>query len=135
MNENELSHVIIGAAIEVHKELGGPGLLEDLYEEALCAELEIRRIRLQRQVEVPVVYKNTRLKKKYRIDVLVEDRVIVEAKATEQHNPVFEAQCLTHLRLTGHKLGLVINFGQKYLKDGIHRVVNGLKDESYHVDS
>ena len=93
-----------------------------------CAELEMRGISVGRQLEIPVYYKRRRLKKNYRLDVLVEDLVIVEAKSTEEHNSIYEAQCLTHLRLTQKKLGLVINFGQKYLKDGIHRVVNGLNE-------
>ena len=128
MSENELSHVIIGAAIEVHKEFGGPGLLEDMYEEALCFELELRGIEVARQIEVPVFYKGRQLKKKYKLDVLVGGKVIVEVKATEFDNPVYQAQCRTHLMLTGKKLGLVINFGERYLKDGVHRVVNGLPD-------
>ena len=128
MKENELSHVIIGAAIEVHKELGGPGLFEDIYEESLCAELALRGIRVERQIEIPVVYKGKRLNKKYRLDVLVEDLVIVEIKATEEHDPIYEVQLLTHLRLTDKRLGLLINFGQKYLKNGIHRIVNGLAE-------
>lgn len=125
-DENDLSNIIIGAAIEVHKELGGPGLLEDVYEEALCHELSMRGLRVDRQIEVPVVYKGQQLKRKYRLDVLVEELVIVEAKATEDDHPIHRTQCLTHLRLTNRKLGLVINFGKKFLKDGIHRVVNGL---------
>ena len=111
MTENELSREIIGAAIEVHRELGGPGLLESIYEEALCAELELRGIRCQRQVDVLVVYKGRNLKKLYRLDLLVEELVIVEAKAVDQEHPIHLAQCLTHLRITGKKLGLVINFG------------------------
>jgi GxxExxY protein len=126
--ENALSRTIIGAAIEVHKELGRPGLLEDMYEEALCAELKLRGISADRQIEVPVFYKRRRLNKNYRLDLLVENLVIVEVKSTEQHNAVLESQCLTHLRLTQKQLGLVINFGQRFLKDGIHRVVNGLKE-------
>lgn len=129
MGENELSRIIIGAAIEVHRELGGPGLFEDIYEEALCAELDLRGIRVQRQVEVPVFYKGRRLNKNYRLDVLVENLVIVEAKATEKHHEIYEVQCLTHLRLTGKRLGLLINFGQQYVKNGIHRIVNGLPDD------
>lgn len=128
MTENELSREIIGAAIEVHRELGGPGLLESIYEEALCAELELQGIRCQRQVDVLVVYKGKKLEKLYRLDLLVEELVIVEAKAVDQEHPIHLAQCLTHLRITGKKLGLVINFGQKFVKDGIHRVVNGLSD-------
>ena len=126
MTENELSHEIIGAAIEVHKELGGPGLLESIYEEALCAELDLRHIPSQRQIEVPVFYKGRSLEKRFRLDLLVAELVIVEAKAVEEFNAVYLAQCLTQLRVTGKKLGLVINFGEKYVKDGIHRVVNGL---------
>jgi GxxExxY protein len=128
MKENELSHVIIGAAIEVHKELGGPGLFEDIYEEALCAELALRGIHIERQIEIPVVYKGKRLNKNYRLDVLIDDLVIVEIKATEEHHSIYKVQLLTHLRLTNKKLGLLINFGQKYLKNGIHRIVNGLQE-------
>ncbi|MFQ5733957.1 MAG: GxxExxY protein, partial [Planctomycetaceae bacterium] len=115
MSENELSHAIIGAAIEVHK-VFGPGLLEDIYEEALCFELESRDVSVTRQVELPVFYKEHRLNKTYKLDVLVADLVIVECKSLVQDNPVFRAQCLTHLRITGKKLGLVINFGERYLR-------------------
>jgi GxxExxY protein len=128
MNENELSHLIIGAAIEVHRELGGPGLLEELYEEALCCELEMRHVEVQRQVPIPVIYKGRTLSKSYRLDLLVGGLVIVECKATEEDNVLYRAQCLTQLRLTELKLGLVINFGNRFLKDGVHRVVNGLSE-------
>jgi GxxExxY protein len=126
MTENELSHIIIGAAIEVHRELGGPGLLESIYEEALCAELALRGLHVERQVEVAVIYKEVRLEKTFRLDLLVNGLVIVEAKAVDQVIPIHLAQCLTQLRITGKKLGLVINFGERFLKDGINRVVNGL---------
>ena len=128
MTENRLSHVIIGAAIEVHKELG-PGLREDIYEEALCYELELRGVSTRRQIKVPVVYKGKQLNKDYRLDVLVENLVIVECKSVLDDNPVYRSQCLTHLKITGKRLGLVINFGDRFLRDGIHRIVNGL-DES-----
>ena len=128
MNENELSHLIIGAAIEVHRELGGPGLLEELYEEALCCELEMRHVEVQRQVPIPVIYKGRTLSKSYRRDLLIGGLVIVECKATEEDNVLYRAQCLTQLRLTELKLGLVINFGNRFLKDGVHRVVNGLSE-------
>jgi GxxExxY protein len=128
MNENELSHLIIGAAIDVHRELGGPGLLEEIYEECLCCELALRGIEAQRQVSIPVTYKGQKLSKSYRLDLLVSGLVIVECKATEEDNVLYRAQCLTQLRLTGLKLGLVINFGNRFLKDGVHRVVNGLDD-------
>lgn len=120
----ELTGKIIGAAIEVHKVLGGPGLLESVYEEALCHELSLRRINFKRQVDCPVVYKGATLATSLRIDLLVEDRLIIECKATLENNPVFAAQCLTYLRLSNLKLGLVINFGGKYIKDGIERVIN-----------
>ncbi|MBF0239770.1 MAG: GxxExxY protein [SAR324 cluster bacterium] len=126
MNENDLSRGIIGAAIEVHQELGGPGLLESVYEEALCLELALRAFNVQRQVPVPISYKGQSLKTPLYLDVLVNGKIIVEVKATEKHNTIFEAQLLTYLRLTGLKLGLVINFGEKRVVDGIHRVVNKL---------
>ncbi len=126
MTENELSKVIIGAAIEVHRELGGAGLLEDVYEEALCHELESRGIGVDRQVTVPIVYKGKRLRKPLTMDVLVDDKVVVETKAVETFNPIVGAQLLTYLRLTSKKRGLVINFGEQRVSNGIHRVVNDL---------
>jgi GxxExxY protein len=126
VNENELSYLIIGAAIEVHRELGGPGLLESLYEEAICYELSLRGVSSRRQVGLPVVYKGRQLEKNFVIDLLVAETVVVECKHTEIDHPIHQAQCLTHLKLTGKKLGLVINFGQRVVKDGVHRVVNGL---------
>tara|TARA_B100000315_G_scaffold189180_1_gene179026 strand:+ start:305 stop:685 length:381 start_codon:yes stop_codon:yes gene_type:complete len=126
MNENQLSKVIIGASIEVHKVLGGPGLLEDVYEETLCYELVLQKINLKRQVTVPIIYKGQSLKMSLRLDILVNDKVIIEVKAVEKYNKIYESQLLTYLRLTGIKLGLVINFGEKRVGDGIHRVVNNL---------
>jgi len=126
MTENEVSNVIIGAAIEVHKELGGPGLLEDIYEEALCLELADRGLHVARQVQVPVLYKGRRLKKPLVLDVLVVEKVVVEVKAVEKISPVFNAQLLTYLRLADKKLGLLINFGEIRVSEGIHRVVNNL---------
>jgi GxxExxY protein len=128
MTENELSYEIIGAAIAVHKELGGPGLLEDIYEEALCYELGARGIKTQRQVGFVVRYKGRELKKRLVIDVVVEGLVIVEAKAVDNDHSIFEAQLLTYLRQTNKRLGLVINFGEEKIKKGIHRVVNKLQD-------
>ena len=124
--ENELSHDVIGAAIEVHTELGVPGLLEDIYEEALCHELSLRGIQVERQVGIPVVYKGKELDKRLVLDILVGNKLIVEVKAVEKYNAVFESQLLTYLRLTNRKLGLVINFGESKVKDGVHRVVNNL---------
>ena len=126
MTENELSHAIIGAAIEVHRELGGPGLLEDVYEEALCHELSIRGLKVERQQQVQLEYKGKLLSKRLKLDVIVEGLVIVEVKSVECYNDIYQAQLLTYLRLTKKKLGLVINFGERYVKDGIHRVANDL---------
>ena len=128
MTENEINKVIIGAAIEVHQELGGPGLFEDVYEESLEEELRLRRIVVERQLPVRIIYKGRTLRKPLRLDMKVERSVLVDNKAVSEWNPVFEAQMLTYLRLTGLKLGLVINFGERYVKNGIHRVVNGLKE-------
>ena len=126
MTENEVSRVVYECAIEVHRTLGGPGLLEGVYEEALAWELEKRGLRVQRQVSVPVQYKGQKLGTPMRLDLVVEGIVIVECKATGEYNEIFESQVLTYLRMSGLKLGLVINFGEKFVKDGIHRVVNGL---------
>ena len=125
MTENELSAIIVDAAIEVHRELGGPGLLEDVYEE----ELRLRGMLVERQIPVPIVYKGRVLGKPLRLDMKVQHLVLVDNKAVTQWNPVFEAQMLTYLRLTGLKLGSVINFGERFVKNGIHRVVNGLAED------
>jgi GxxExxY protein len=126
MNENEISHVIVEAAIEVHRTLGGPGLLESVYEEAMVWELAQRSLAVERQKTMPIVYKGQSLGTPLRIDLLVDKSVIVECKATTEYNTIFEAQVLTYLRLTNLKLELVINFGERLVKNGIHRVVNGL---------
>jgi GxxExxY protein len=126
VHENELSEAIIGAAIEVHKVLGGPGLLEDVYEQCLCTELSMRGLRFERQVKVPVVYKGRSVRKPLFLDIIVEDKVIIEVKPTQNYNTIYESQLLTYLRLTDLRLGLVINFGDKRVSDGVHRVVNGL---------
>ena len=127
MQENSLSQQIIGAAIEVHRTLGGPGLLESVYEEALAWELQHQGLQCQRQVIVPLTYKGQRLADPLRLDLLVEKLVIVEVKAVAAYNTIFETQALTYLRLTNIRLALVINFGEKYVKDGVHRVVNNLQ--------
>jgi len=126
MTENEISAIILDAAINVHKELGGPGLLESVYEEALAFELQKRGVLVERQVVVPLVYKGHRLATPLRLDLLVEGKVIVECKAVELYNTIFNIQVLTYLRLKHLKLGLVINFGAATIKEGTHRVVNGL---------
>jgi len=126
MNENEISKIIVDAAIEVHRTLGGPGLLESVYEEGLAWEIQERGLSAERQKEVPILYKGKTLGCPLRLDLLVGGLVIVEIKAITQYNAIYEAQVLTYLRLTDLKLGLVINFGEKLVKDGIHRIVNGL---------
>jgi GxxExxY protein len=117
---SEQTRPIVLAAIEVHRQLG-PGLLEQTYENCLCHEFHLRGVRFQRQVELPVIYKGIRLDTAYRIDVLVNDFVIVELKAVEQILPVHEAQLLTYLRHAGKRVGLLINFNVPLLKNGIRR--------------
>ncbi|OGU13816.1 MAG: GxxExxY protein [Geobacteraceae bacterium GWC2_53_11] len=121
MQDNELTEKIIGCAIEVHRNLG-PGLLESIYEKALCYELESKGLLYKNQVIVPVMYKNTCLGD-FRLDLVVEDRVIVELKAVERNDPVFKAQLMSYMKLTDKKLGLLINFNVPLLKDGITRVI------------
>ena len=120
---NELTGEVIGAGIEVHKTLG-PGLLESAYEECLCRELELRTIPFERQKELPIEYKGVKLDCGYRLDVVVADKLILELKACESLEPIHEAQLLTYLKLTGIKLGLLINFHVPSLKDGIKRIAN-----------
>lgn len=126
MTENEISRKIVECSIEVHRTLGGPGLLESVYEEALVWELREAGLDVVRQLQVGIGYKGVLLATPLKLDVLVERRVIVEVKATTLFNPVFEAQTLTYLRLMDLKLGMVVNFGERYVKNGIRRVVNGL---------
>jgi GxxExxY protein len=125
MRENQLSQQIIGAAIEVHRHLG-PGLLESAYEDCLAYEFLQREIPFERQQPIPVVYKEIKLETGFRADFLVGGLVIVELKATEKLAKIYEAQVLTYLRLSGCKLGLLINFNVPLLKNGIKRLVLGL---------
>jgi GxxExxY protein len=126
MHENEISGIISDAAIEVHKTLGGPGLIEDLYEEALAWELKLRGLDVRRQLGFRVVYKGRELDKRLVLDLIVNERVIVEVKATEKEHPIFKAQLLTYLRATDKRLGLLVNFGGEKVSDGFSRVVNHL---------
>jgi GxxExxY protein len=119
--EEELTKEIIGAAIEVHRVLG-PGLLESAYEMSLCRELQLRNLRFTSQVSLPVSYKDVRLDCGYRIDLCVEDKVIVEIKSVEALADIHRAQLLTYLRLSGKKVGLLLNFNLPVLKDGIVRL-------------
>lgn len=116
----DLTDQIIAAAIEVHKTLG-PGLLESVYEECLVFELLKRNLSVKRQLSLPINYKGIEIKTKYRLDLMIEDKVIVELKAIEKLLPVHEAQIITYLKLTGYRVGLMINFNVKLLKDGIIR--------------
>jgi GxxExxY protein len=118
---NRLTEAIIGAAIEVHRILG-PGLLEATYEIALCIEMDIRGIKHSRQVPIDIRYKG-RLVNEYRMDLLVEDKVVVEIKAVERLDPIFSAKLLTYLRSSSKKVGLLINFNTRFLKDGVRRYV------------
>ena len=124
---NKTTEAIIGAAIEVHKHLG-PGLLESAYERCLCHELKLRKIQLERQLVLPVTYKGVQLDCGYRIDLVVNDEVIVEIKTVEHMLPIHEAQALTYMRLGGWQVGLLLNFNVPILIRGIKRLVLGLKE-------
>ena len=125
MHENELTREIIGGAIEVHRCLG-PGLLEVVYEEALCHELSLRGISFKRQQRVPISYKGVRLATDLRLDLLVDGKVIVDVKAKEALSSTDKPQLLTYLRLCDLRAGLILNFHVAVLKTGVFRVVNGL---------
>jgi GxxExxY protein len=122
MTDNEITHAVIGAAIEVHRLLG-PGLLESAYEECLFKELQFRKLNVARQKRIPIVYKDEKLECGYRLDLLVESKVVVELKSIEGFAPIHEAIMLTYLRLSGYRLGILINFNVKVLKDGIRRYI------------
>jgi len=125
MIENELSYKIIGSAIEVHKNLG-VGLLESTYESALAYELKQSRFNVKQQIYLPLQYKKMNIENAYKIDLLIEDKVIIEVKSVLEIHPVFNAQLLTYLKLANMKLGILINFNTPLIKDGIHRIVNKL---------
>lgn len=122
---NSLTREIIGAAIEVHKILG-PGLLENAYKLALQQELRLRGFKAEREKLIPFIYKGVSLESTFRADLIVEDKIVLELKATEKENEIFLKQLTTYLKLTGMKLGLLINFNHVVLKDGLRRVVNNL---------
>jgi len=125
---NKTTESIIGAAIEVHRHLG-PGLLESAYEECLAEELNLRNIAFKRQLSLPVVYKGKKLDAGYKIDLLVNDEVVVELKAVDAIHPIHTAQTLTYMRLGGWQLGLILNFNVSLMKNGIKRLVHNLKEE------
>ena len=121
IQDDPLTRKIIACAIEVHKRLG-PGLLEKLYKEAMVIEMSLNGLKVEKNVKIPVEYKGNSIGE-YFIDILVEDIVILELKSVERHDPVFEAQILSYMKLTGKKVGLLINFNSKMVKDGIKRFV------------
>ena len=125
MTENEISKIVFECALKVHKTLG-PGLLESAYEECMFYELKRSNLRVEKQKALPLVYEEVKLDVGYRVDVIIEDKFIVEIKSVEALNDVHLAQLLTYLRLSDCKLGLLINFNVKLLKDGVRRVVNGV---------
>ena len=130
MNENQLSHEIIGAALEVHRALG-PGLLESAYEECLAREFSIRGMAFERQVPLPVSYKGAAVDAGYRVDFVVSGLVIVELKAVDALLPIHAAQLLTYLKLSDKRLGLLINFNVVRLRDGLQRVVLNLEESTF----
>ena len=127
MHENEISGKIIGAAIDVHRILG-PGLLESIYEDALCHELHLRGLQFKRQQSVPIPYKGIKLGTDLRLDLIVEDKVIVDLKAKEELSAIDKPKLLSYLRFSDKHLGLIINFHVEVLRDGIFRVVNKLQE-------
>jgi GxxExxY protein len=122
MTADELSNIIIGCAIEVHKTLG-PGMLESSYEECLDYELKKKGLITKRQLPVPVIYKEVKLDCGYRLDLLVEDKVIIEIKSVDKLIPIHQSQLLTYMRFANIKLGLLINFNVRFLKDGLDRLI------------
>lgn len=125
MDEDLISGKVIQAAIEVHRGLG-PGLLDSAYEECLCHELSLQSLKFLRQVPLPVNYKGVSLDCGYRLDLVAEERVIIELKSVRKLEPIHDAQVLTYLKMTGLKLGLLLNFNVSLMRDGIRRIVNGL---------
>jgi GxxExxY protein len=125
MTENEISKIVFECALKVHKALG-PGLLESAYEECMFYELKKYNLKVEKQKTLPLIYEEVKLDAGYRIDIIIEDKFIVEIKSVESLNDVHLAQILTYLRLSDCKLGLLINFNVKLLKEGVRRVVNGI---------
>ncbi len=125
--ENELARLAVDAMVEVHRELG-PGLLETSYQHCLAFELGERGLEVETQVALPLAFKGVRLDAGYRIDIWLERRLIIEVKSVEALHPIHTAQLLTYLKLTGNRLGLLVNFNEKLVRDGIRRLVNGLPE-------
>ena len=129
MTENEISKIVVNACYRIHTRLG-PGLLESVYEVVLARELERNGLRVQRQVAVPIVWEDLKFDEGFRADLIVEGKVIIELKSVEKVVPVHYKQLLTYLRLTDKRLGLLVNFGEALIKNGIRRVVNRLEDDT-----
>ncbi len=128
MTENEIGRIVVDAAITVHRALG-PGLLETVYEVIMAHELERRGLHVDRQVPIPIEYQGVKFEEGFRADIIVEHKVILELKSVESSSKAHKKQVLTYLRLTGYKLGYLLNFGEALMKDGITRIVNGLDEE------
>lgn len=125
MKENDISQLVIGLCIEIHQNLG-PGLFESVYEEVLAYRMNNKRLKFERHKPIPVIYEEVKLEIGFRADFIVEDKVIIELKAVELIHDVHKKQLLTYLKLTDKKLGLLINFNESLLKNGITRIVNNL---------
>ena len=125
MNENDLSTIIIGCALDIHKELG-PGLLESAYQECLFYELQNKGLKVVKEKAMPLMYKDVHINCGYRVDLLVEDKVVVELKSVDELNDIHLAQTLTYLKMGDFKLGLLINFNVSLLKSGVKRIINGV---------
>ena len=125
MHENGISKIIVDSCLRIHKKLG-PGLLETVYEEVLFYELTRNNLRCKRQIAIPVIYENIKMDIGFRADLIVEDKVIIELKSVENIMPVHKKQLLTYLKITGMKLGLLVNFNVELIKNGITRIVNNI---------
>lgn len=124
MTENELSKIVFDAGLKIHKKLG-PGLFETVYEECLFYELQKQNLKVEKQLVLPIVYEELKINNAFRIDIIIEDKLILEIKAVEFINPSHKAQLLTYLKMTNCKLGLLINFNEETFKSGVTRVING----------
>jgi len=129
LTENEIAAIVVDVAYKIHVKLG-PGVFESVYEAVMTRALTKRGLEVKRQYPIPVSYDGEEFDEGFRADLIIENKVIIELKSQETVLPVHKKQLLTYLRLSGLRLGLLINFGQEYIKNGIHRVVNGLPDES-----
>ncbi len=127
MTENEIGGIVIDCAMALHMETG-PGLLESVYEVVLAHDLQARGLRMERQVPVPVTVRGVRFDEGFRADIIIENKVLLELKSVERPSKAHQKQVLTYLRLTGLKLGYLLNFGEERMRDGIHRVINGVLD-------